>query len=302
MVMTRTCQLKQLLKRRSLMLCVLILTFVPTLVSSVAKADDFDWRDVDGKNYLTSVKYQGPVASCWILAAMGTLEAKFDVWFDDPDLNLDLSEQHVIIDGRYGSSSGGFEYGAFAFFRDTGVVSEEELPYTASDTSPLWPLQPEWEDRVYKISGFEEFITSSNQNIKDYLHTYGPLLATMNTHYDWYWPSEPVGLAETPEELTGSFELSEPGQVGWVNHAVTLTGYHDDPAVAGGGYWIVKNTWGDWWGDDGYGYIRYGVLEGHNRIHAITGEAYLPEPGGLVLLLGGAWTVLLGRPKRGSAS
>ncbi len=302
-MMTPRCELKQVLKRRSLVLCVLISTFVPALVSSVANADHFNWRDVDGKNYLTSVKHQGAAASCWILAATGVLEARFDVWFDDPDLNLDLSEQHVICDGRYGGSNGGFEYGALAFFRDIGVVTEEELPYTASNTSPLWPLQPGWEDRVHKITEYEEYITSSNQNIKDYLHTYGPLLGTMNTHYDWYWPVEPVGSSETPEELVGSYELSDPGQTGWINHAVTVAGYHDDPAVEGGGYWIVKNSWGVLWGDDGYGYIRYGVLEAHHRIHAITGGAYItPEPGGLVLLLGGACGVLLRRPKRGSPS
>jgi hypothetical protein len=70
--------------------------------------------------------------------------------------------------------------------------------------------------------------------------------------------------------------------VGAVNHAALITGYTDDPAVPGGGYWHVKNSWGTGWGDDGYGYVRYGVLESHNRVHAITGEAYTaatePEP------------------------
>ena len=38
-------------------------------------------------------------------------------------------------------------------------------------------------------------------------------------------------------------------------------GYADDPRVDGGGYVIVKNSWGSGWGDGGMGYLTYSFLE-----------------------------------------
>jgi len=275
-------------KLKSLVLIALLCPVVLGLAVQRAGADSFDWHNLNGKNYLSPVRYQGPVATCWAFAAVGVLEAKFEVTFNNPDLDLDLSEQHLICDGTYGSTIGGNEFGALMFFRDTGIVSEEELPFEASDYSPNWPLAPGWENRVYKVTEVETFIEATT--------TYGPLLGTMNTHYDWFWPNEPAGSSQTPAGYEEPVGVPD-GNVGWINHGVVVTGYVDDPTVEGGGYWIVKNSWGTDWGDDGYGYIRYGVLESHNRIHAIVGDAYFaPEPSGVAVLLTGL--ILLRRRRR----
>ena len=44
-------------------------------------------------------------------------------------------------------------------------------------------------------------------------------------------------------------------------HGVLIVGYNDDPSVAGGGYFIVRNSWGDKWSDGGYGKVPYAYVE-----------------------------------------
>ena len=45
-----------------------------------------------------------------------------------------------------------------------------------------------------------------------------------------------------------------------VNHALLLVGFGTDPNA--GDYWILKNTWGDWWGDNGYMYLPITIGSG----------------------------------------
>ncbi|GAG07396.1 unnamed protein product, partial [marine sediment metagenome] len=56
----------------------------------------------------------------------------------------------------------------------------------------------------------------------------------------------------------GSYTLYYPGTED-PNHAVLIVGWDDSLSHAGGtGGWIVKNSWGTGWGDNGYFYIAYG--------------------------------------------
>ncbi len=54
--------------------------------------------------------------------------------------------------------------------------------------------------------------------------------------------------------------------VGWANHAVVLVGWDDSD-----GCWIIKNSWGQGWGENGYARVKYGDLEKYNYAQAITG-------------------------------
>jgi len=251
-----------------------------------ALADSFDWRNFGGGDYMTSVKNQGNAGTCWAFCAVGAFEAKLNISYNNPNLDIDLSEQHLVCDGSNGDMDGGYEFGAISFFKNNGLVTETELPYTAKNTSSNWPLQTGWQSRSFKIYAYNTWIAANTENIKNNLKSYGPLVTAMNVYTDWYLPAGARGSLIAPVSYDA---VLADGKINGVNHGVVVVGYNDDVSLAAGGYWIVKNSWGSGWGDDGYGYILYGDIEQHNRIHAITGDAYasVPEPATIFLLANG---------------
>ena len=226
-----------------------------------APADSFDWRDVNGQDYTTPVKDQGQAGTCEAFGSVGVVESKFEIFYGNPGLNLNLSEQHLV------SNLGPDELLTEGLMRitNTGVVSEAELPYTAPNPSPAWPLQPYWEDRLYRITAFQE-VTCTTDNLRSSLQQYGPLAAGMDSKYNWYWAGTSLG-GFAPGQDPNNSPMNG-------THRVAVVGYRDDASVPGGGYWIIKNSWGTGWGDHGYGYIRYGVLEAYNSVRAVTGDPY----------------------------
>jgi C1A family cysteine protease len=54
--------------------------------------------------------------------------------------------------------------------------------------------------------------------------------------------------------------MPQPGEQRLGGHALFCCGYRDDTQYEGGGYLIVKNSWGTGFGDEGYVYIPYAYV------------------------------------------
>ena len=67
------------------------------LLTPDVNADSFDWRNVNGVNWVTSVKNQGNQEPAGTLQAAGILEAKYMLTRDDTTYQPDVSEQQLLL-------------------------------------------------------------------------------------------------------------------------------------------------------------------------------------------------------------
>lgn len=198
---------------------------------------------------MSPVKHQGSCGSCWAFAAVAAMESKILI---KKGTKTDLSEQHLVSRcSDSGSCGGGWPDEAMKYMRDEGIPPESCFPYQGR-TLACEPCD-NWKELAWQIDTFK-FVNNSTNAFKSALVEHGPIVAVVTAPDDWFYYTE--GVYEPVMDVDG---------VGWANHAVLLVGWHDE-----GKYWIVKNSWGANWGEQGYAKVKYGVLEAYNYAYVIT--------------------------------
>ena len=94
-------------------------------------------------------------------------------------------------------------------------------------------------------SSWSTWSAVDEDEVKEFLYETGPLAIALNADPLQTYTGGVLDLTSTKCPSSG------------INHAVTLVGYGYDSAT-GLDYWIVKNSWGTSWGEDGYFRIRRG--------------------------------------------
>ena len=196
----------------------------------------FDWRNVSGTDWTTSIKDQGPCGSCWAFGSLAAMEAQNNIEESNPSIDLDLSEQ-CLLSCSPGSCSGWYLSDTLNWLRDTGTVDEACFPYQADDTVPCGNVCPGWRDRTWEIENWG-WVSPSIKNIKGYLLE-APLPTGMTVYEDFYYYDGGVYKHVWGKPVGG--------------HLVTLVGWDDTNKC-----WICKNSWGTDWGEDGWFRIKYG--------------------------------------------
>ena len=200
-----------------------------------------DWRDIGGLNYMSPVTNQGKCGSCVAFASIATLEGQVNVSNSLPNLNLDFSEQHIWACGS-GKCSQGWWLGAAArFLKNVGVPDESCFPYTSGAAGDDLECKKSCDDsdqRLLKIDNYKALGSSSTSTLEimEALQQ-GPLMGRMTVYADFVAYKGGVYEHVTGDYLGG--------------HAITIVGYNNIEK-----YWIVKNSWGEEWGEKGYFRIK----------------------------------------------
>ena len=194
---------------------------------------------------------------CWSFSATGVLEGSIGLATGKPPA---LSEQQLIDCDRgppfkdKGCKGGSVE-GAFAYIRHNGGLdSEEDYPYTGQHAKGTSACSARKEARhVAQIQKYVKVPRRSEAALKAAVAQHPVSVAVCCGDFidDWH-------AYTGPGVMTFGANKSETGCARPLDHAVVVVGYFEEDAIHGP-HWLLKNAWGDKFGDAGYFRLRMGV-------------------------------------------
>ncbi|KAL7716552.1 Cysteine proteinase 3 [Entamoeba marina] len=192
-----------------------------------------DWRS-EGK--VTSIKNQEQCGSCYAFSTVAALESRILIQgtanFDED--NLDLSEQQVVSCSNQGKCNGGDTSESVSYIHHNGIMLEKDYKYTATNNTCTYS-----KEKTY--FGCSEPRTLTHGSEDDLVNAIvdGPV-------------SSVVDASHISFQLYKSGVYSEPlckSDLKYLTHGITVVGYGSQ---GNSDYYIVKNSWGQTWGDHGY--------------------------------------------------
>jgi C1A family cysteine protease len=206
-----------------------------------------DWRT---QGAVTPIKNQGQCGSCWSFSTTGSLEG---LHFLNNGTLVSFSEQQLVdCSSSYGNSgcNGGLMDNAFKYVEAKGIEQESTYPYKAASGTCQYVASK----TVFKNTGYSD-VTAKNPTQLKAAVALGPVSIAIEADQSAF------------QQYTNGTISSNCGTS--LDHGVLIVGYTSS-------YWIVKNSWGTSWGEQGYVNIASGTQNNGAGVCGINSEPSYP--------------------------
>ena len=236
-------------------------------LSSDAIPQSLDWRT---KGVVTPVKTQGHCGSCWAFSAVETIESALAITTGEAPVSLSVEQILVccktVVHSQCSSCMGGDPIAAYRYIQEnsTGLDATTDYPYNPA-TDPFDPpaCKAASNKPVAKVTSWAYAVPrcAGEGSCADGAKKETALMAAVAQN-------GPVSICIDAEHSfinykSGIYNGPCSTKVVRQNHCVSIVGYDAQEK-----YWLVRNTWGKSWGEDGYIRMAMG-----SNLCGITNEA-----------------------------
>jgi len=214
-----------------------MLGFMPSKRDQTANTTEQDVNLPSSINWVTAgavnpVKNQGQCGSCWAFSTTGSLEG---CHYIKTKQLVSLSEEQLVECSWWnnGCNGGNFDF-AFEYTETAPLEFEASYPYTAPTTKDC-----SYDKSKGQVSatGYSDVNAGDNADLKKHV-AQGPTSVAIEADQSCF-QSYTSGVLDSSNCDCGTS----------LDHAVLAVGYGSENGKA---YWLVKNSWGTTWGDQGY--------------------------------------------------
>lgn len=221
----------------------------------------FDLRDINGRSAIGPVKNQSPYGTCYSFGAAAAAESTYNrandlyndktVSFSEPFIIWSLGQKYEGFPlGSFGDGAN-YEYDELQGLVDYGIIESYIFPYTranmqAYNNDTSHELNYHWNAPRVKFSGWHRLPVNDVETMKRAIMKFGALDVAVNAtdEFDMYTGGIFIDDQTVPDNPLETHATT--------NHAVSLVGWDDEDEA-----WILRNSWGSGWGEQGYMRIGY---------------------------------------------
>ena len=194
-------------------------------------------ESLDYRKNLGPAKDQGQCGSCWTFCTVAVLEARVSM---EHGKQMLFSEQNLVdCDTTDNGCEGGHPSNSFPWVnKNGGIALSADYPYTSGESKVPGTCKTSVKKAVTTSAAYTRITDGDEKALTETIAAHGPAAIGMY-----------ASLASFQLYKKGTIYAPTNCRPRMMNHCVTLVGYGVQDGTP---YWLIRNSWGTAWGDEGY--------------------------------------------------